>query len=53
MITYEKICEKLGFDFMTYKSETSDTEDDSRPNPFSVLNVEGLDFVIDYTKSHK
>ena len=37
---YKQICEKLGFIPSEYKSEFSGYEDDSKPNPFSVLTVE-------------
>lgn len=53
MPTYENICEKLGFDFMTYKSETKDTEyDGDELNPFSVLSMEELDFVMKYARNN-
>ena len=39
---YEQICEKLGFIPSEYKSEPSGYEDDSKPNPFSVLTVEEI-----------
>lgn len=48
-ITYERICEKLGFDARKYKSESKGTEyDGEEENPFSILSVEELDFLMDY-----
>lgn len=46
-ITYESICEKLGFDLNGYEPEYSGTESDD-PNPFSVLTDDELEFVIEY-----
>ena len=48
-ITYEGICEKLGFDPLNpptpvYKGH----EDDSQPNPYSVLTLEEEEFLIPY-----
>lgn len=51
MITYEGICEKLGFRLEDYSPKYSGHEDDSIPNPFSVLTSEELDFVINYAKN--
>ncbi|MCP1103605.1 hypothetical protein M2454_002930 [Aequitasia blattaphilus] len=53
MITYESLCKKLGFDILTYKVETSGTEDDSRENPFMALDIEELDFLGEYLQKHK
>ena len=41
-ITYESICEKLGFDVDTYDPPLSDTEDDSMVSPFRNLSLEEL-----------
>ncbi|MCD8216699.1 MAG: hypothetical protein LUD01_01405 [Clostridiales bacterium] len=46
-ITYESICEKLGFDVDTYVPTISDTEDDSVENPFVKLSIDELDFLTD------
>lgn len=51
MITYESICEKLGFDFTKWKSDAVD-EDDSKRSPFAILTTEELEFAIDYLKKH-
>ena len=50
MLTYEGICEKLGFDALTYRGETADTETDEEYNPFEVLTVEELDFLMNYMR---
>lgn len=47
-ITYESICQKLGFEPKNYKPEVSDFEDDSKENPFSVLTDEESDFLYDF-----
>lgn len=53
MVTYDGICEKLGFDAITYKGETRDTEyDGDKKNPFDILSVEELDFLMDYLKEN-
>lgn len=47
-ITYESICEKLGFDVDTYKHTYSGTEDDSpESRPFMKLSLEELTFLTD------
>lgn len=48
MISYDSICEKLGFDLDTYQPSFTGTEDDSKPSPFKKLNDEELDWVGDY-----
>lgn len=48
MISYDSICEKLGFDLDTYQPSFAGTEDDSKPSPFKNLNDEELDWVGDY-----
>ena len=52
-ITYESICEKLGFDVDTYKPPMSDTEDDSVESPFRSLSIEELNFLTDRIESNK
>ena len=44
-ITYEGICEKLGFDVDTYQPPESETEDDSVESPFRKLTLEELTFL--------
>jgi hypothetical protein len=44
-VTYETICDKLGFDVDTYEPLVGDTEDDSAGNPFAALTIEELDFL--------
>lgn len=46
-ITYESICEKLGFIPSEYKPEVPNHEDDSRVNPFSVLETSELLYLFD------
>lgn len=52
MITYESICEKLGFDPILGNTNIYDNlpnyECDSWVSPFSVLTEEELDFLYDY-----
>lgn len=52
MITYEGICEKLGFDAVTYKSNPKGTEYDGDDNPFERLSLEELDFLGNYMREH-
>ena len=52
-ITYESICEKLGFDVDTYEPTFSDTEDDSVESPFRRLSLEELDFLTDRIENKK
>ena len=52
MITYEGICEKLGFDAVTYKSESKGTEYDGEENPFKILSLEELDFLGNYMREY-
>ena len=51
-ITYESICNKLGFTIEDYKPEASNTEGDTKPNPFSCLSVEEIDFLVKYIKEN-
>lgn len=52
-ITYESICEKLGFDAFSYKSIPAETEYDGAKNPFDVLTIEELDFLMEHFKKNK
>ena len=49
-ITYVGICEKLGFDPLVNPPERKydGHEDDSQPNPYSVLTLEEKDFLLPY-----
>lgn len=47
---YKRICDKLGFKLEDYKPSFSDTEDDSKPNPFAVLSLDELDYLMLYLK---
>jgi hypothetical protein len=51
MVTYESICEKLGFDVDTYEVPKSSTEDENGESPFRKLTVEELDFLTDRIKN--
>ena len=50
MITYESICDKLGFDLFEDNNiiKSSDHEDDSKESPFAILKTEELRFLSDY-----
>ena len=50
-ITYENICNKLGFTLENYKPDISDYEDDSEISPFSKLTKEESDFLLNYILS--
>lgn len=52
MLTYESICEKLGFDAVAYKTETKGTEYDGEENPFEILSLEELDFLGCYMREY-
>lgn len=52
-ITYESICEKLGFDVDTYEPPLSDIEDDSMESPFRSLSLEELSFLTDRIENRK
>jgi hypothetical protein len=55
MVTYERICEKLGFnldDVDGYVRSLPAYEDDSIPNPFSRLNDEESMFAGNYLRRH-
>ena len=49
-ITYESICEKLGFDPLVNPPIPvfNGHEDDSQPNPYSVLSIEESNFLMPY-----
>lgn len=51
-ITVESINEKLGFDFRTWKCPDSGSlrQDDGQNDPFSILSIDELNFIIDYYK---
>jgi len=55
MITYESICEKIGFDPIKdkYNFVYKGHEDDSQPSPFACLSSEELEFITDYLIAHK
>ena len=53
MITYEGLCEKVGFDILTYEGEPITTEDDSQENPLSELTIVELDFLMDFLKENE
>ena len=44
---YKAICEKLGCEPYQIKEEKSDHENDNWVNPFSVLDLEELDFIYE------
>lgn len=44
---YNQICEKLGFIPSEYKPDVPSCEDDSRTNPFSVLETSELLYLLD------
>lgn len=44
---YDTICEKLGFIPSEYIPENSGYEDDSKENPFSVLELDELLYLFD------
>ena len=52
-ITYESICEKLGFDVDTYQPPMADTEDVNGESPFRKLTFEELDFLTDRIEHKK
>ena len=53
MITYEGLCEKVGFDILTYEGKPITTEDVSQENPLSELTIEELDFLMDFLKENE
>ena len=52
-VTFEKICDKLGFIPGKREVHLSGDEDDSKQSPYSVLTMEESDFLLDYLLSHK
>lgn len=56
MITYNQICEKLGFDPINsteYNGVESATEDDNYSNPLEILSIEEIEFLTEYAKQNK
>lgn len=53
-ITFESICQKLGFNPLTdkYDYKLSGHEDDSKPSRYSVLSFEEIDFLCNYMKAN-
>lgn len=51
-VTYESICEKLGFDVLSYEPELSGYEDDSKISPFHILTLEEKLFLNEYLMTH-
>ena len=59
-ITYESICQKLGFNPIKdsdkineeYRKTCKGHEDDSQPSPFSVLTFEEELFLLEYFNKH-
>lgn len=49
-LTYESICEKLGFDPMVNPPERkyNGHEDDTEPSPYAVLTLEESNFLMPY-----
>ena len=58
-ITYESICQKLGFDPVKgeypQKNEKKDSWliDDSKKSPYASLSLDELDFLTEYYQKHK
>lgn len=52
-ITYESICEKLGFDVDTRQPPLGDTEDANGDSPYYKLTDEELDFVTKRIESRQ
>lgn len=52
-ITFEKICDKLGFIPGKRAINLLGDEDDSKQSPYSVLSLEESDFLLDYLLLHK
>jgi hypothetical protein len=50
MITYERICEKLGFQFddRSRYDNLPDYEDDSISNPLDILTSEEINWALDF-----
>ncbi len=56
MITYNQICEKLGFDPINsteYNGVEFATEDDNYSNPLEILSIEEIEFLTEYAKQNK
>jgi len=52
-ITYESICQKLGFDPMKYEYKFKGYEDDSQTSPLAPLSYEELNFLCEYLINNK
>ena len=53
MDKYKAICEKLGFDPIKRERKTKNFENDSEVNPYSILTIEELNFLINYMRENK
>lgn len=56
MITYNQICEKLGFDPINsteYNGAEFATEDDNYSNPLEILSIKEIEFLTEYAKQNK
>ena len=56
MITYNQICEKLGFDPINsteYNGAEFATEDDNYSNLLEILSIEEIEFLTEYAKQNK
>ncbi len=52
-ISYNSICEKLGFDALSWEPVHTEWIDDSIENPFSVLTEEESEFLTDYAMKNR
>lgn len=52
-VTYESICEKLGFDVDTYEVPKATTEDENGDSPFRSLTREELNVLTDRIEGKK
>ncbi len=54
-ITFESICEKLGFNPFINPSHynLSGHEDDSHESPYAILSLEESEYLCEYMKIHK
>ena len=56
MITYNQICEKLGFDpinYTEYNGAVFATDDDNYSNPLEIFSIEEIEFLTEYAKQNK
>lgn len=51
-ITYDSICNKLGFDPMKDKIKYGNSEDDTKRSRFSVLSLEEHEYLANYILTH-